>query len=80
MSNSFQSTRPVGRLLWEELLQGVILHITLLLFFLAFKGQVHEFAGRVNIVNHSKDKCNIEIFLSSGDFFNAIYSRICHHL
>ena len=28
MSNSSQSTRPIGRLLWKELLEGVILHIT----------------------------------------------------
>ena len=28
MSNSSQSTRPVGRVLWEELLEEVILHIT----------------------------------------------------
>ena len=28
MSNSSKSTRPVGRGLWEELLEEVILHIT----------------------------------------------------
>ena len=28
MSNSSQSTRPTGRVLWEELLEEVILHIT----------------------------------------------------
>ena len=28
MSNSFQSTRPIGRVLWIELLEEVILHIT----------------------------------------------------
>ena len=27
-SNSSQSTRPVGRVLWEELLEEVRLHIT----------------------------------------------------
>ena len=44
-------------------------HITYysLMFFIAyaFKGQVHVFAGRVNIVMSLilQDKCNIEIFL-----------------
>ena len=28
MSNSSQSTHPVGRVLWEELLEEVMLHIT----------------------------------------------------
>ena len=28
MSNYSQGTRPVGRVLWEELLEEVILHIT----------------------------------------------------
>ena len=47
MSNSSQSTRPVGRVLWEELLEEVILHITPLCYLLhnAFKRQVHVFAG-----------------------------------
>ena len=27
-SNSSKSTRPVGQVLWEELLEGVIIHIT----------------------------------------------------
>ena len=47
MSNSSLSTRPVGRVLWEELLEEVILHITPLcsLLHTLFKGQVHVFAG-----------------------------------
>ena len=28
MSNSSQSTHPTGRVLWEELLEEVIIHIT----------------------------------------------------
>ena len=53
MSNSSQSTRPVGRVLWEKLLEEVILHITPLcsLLHTLFKGQVHGFAGRVKIVD-----------------------------
>ena len=42
-------------MLWEELLEGVILHITPSSPYLlhnAFKGQVHVFAGRVKIVSH----------------------------
>ena len=49
-SNSSQSTHPVGRVLWKELLEEVILHITLAY---ALKGQVHVFAGRVKVVSHS---------------------------
>ena len=53
-SKSSQSTRPVGRVLWEDLLKEVILHITPLCSFIAytFKGQVHVFAGQVKIVSH----------------------------
>ena len=40
MSNSFQSTRTLGRVLWKRITQGS--HI----------GQVHVFAGRVKIVSH----------------------------
>ena len=42
----FPCTRPVGRVLWKELLE-VILHITPFMFFIGytFKGQVHVFAG-----------------------------------
>ena len=43
-----------GQVLWEELLEEVILHITPLCSLKhAFKGQVHVFAGRVKIVSHS---------------------------
>ena len=47
-SNSSQSTCPVGRVLWEELL-GVILHITALCSYAytLIKGQVHVFAGNI---------------------------------
>ena len=40
------------------------------MFFIAytFKGQVHVFAGQVNIVTFVlQDKCNIEIFLSPAE-------------
>ena len=64
MSNSSQSTRPVGQVLWKEFLEKVILHITPLCSLL-HKGQVPVFAGPVKIVSHVlQDKCNIEIFLS----------------
>ena len=54
MNNSSLSTCPVGRVLWEELLEGAILHITPLCYLLhnAFKGQLHVFAGWVKIVSH----------------------------
>ena len=52
MSNSFQSTRPAGRVLWEELLEEVILHIAPLCSLL--HTAIHSvFAGRVKIVSHS---------------------------
>ena len=55
MSNSSGSTYPVGRVLWEELLNEVILHITPLcsLLHTLLKGQVPVFAGQVKIVSHS---------------------------
>ena len=63
MSNSSQSTRPTRRVLtcptrrvlWEELLGEVILHITPLCSLLknTFKGQMHVFAGQVKTVSHS---------------------------
>ena len=69
MSNSSQSTvgqviLPIApTVLWEELLEGVILHFTPLCSFI---GQLHVFAGQVKIVSHSscRTKANIEIFLS----------------
>ena len=51
MSNSSQSTPPVGRVLWKELLEEVKLHITPICSS-AFKGQVHVFAGWVKIESH----------------------------
>ena len=64
MSNSSKRTPPVGRELWEELLEGEseksegetsILAYYFFMFFIAyaFKGQVHVFAGQVKIVSHS---------------------------
>ena len=55
MSDSSQSTRPTGQVLWEELLEEAILHFTPLcsLLHMLFKGQVHVFAGREKIVRHS---------------------------
>ena len=48
MSNSSQSTRPTGRVLWEALLTYYVL-----MFCIAYsiKGQVHMFAGQVKIVS-----------------------------
>ena len=62
-SKSYQSTRPVGRVIWEELLKEVLLHITPLCSFIAytFKGQVHVFAGQVKIESHSS--CRISAIL-----------------
>ena len=53
-SNSSQSTCPVGRVLWKELLEEVILHITPLcsLLHTLLKDKC-VCAGRVKIVNHS---------------------------
>ena len=64
-SNSSQSTRPIGRVLWKELLEDVIFHITLLcsLLHYAFKGQVHVFAGRVKIVSHSSCRTIFKYFV-----------------
>ena len=53
MSNYCQSTHPTGQVPWEELLEEVILHITMFFIVYAFKGQVHMFAERVEIVSHS---------------------------
>ena len=54
MSNSLQSTHPAGRVLWEELLEEIILQMTpLCSFAYAFIGQVHVFAGLVKIVSDS---------------------------
>ena len=52
--NSSQSTHPVGRVFWEELLGRHITYYSLM-FFIAytFKEQVHVFAGHVKIVSHS---------------------------
>ena len=49
MSNSSQSTRPVGRVRWKELLVEVIYYLLLPYVFTgyAFKGQVHVFTGQV---------------------------------
>ena len=76
MSNSSQSTRHVGRVLWEELLEEVKLHITPFMFFIAFKGQVHVFAGCLKIVSHSSCRTiEIEITLSPD---NAVLRFIVH--
>ena len=55
-SNSSQSTCPVGRVLWEELLEELrhIIYYSLIIFFAyAFKRQVHVFSGQVKIVSYS---------------------------
>ena len=67
MSNSFQSTRPVGRVLWEELLEEVILHITPLcsLLHTLLKDKCVCLQASENCKSLIlQDKCNIEIFLS----------------
>ena len=56
MSNSSQSTRPAGRVLWKEFLEEVILHITPLCSLL------HTLLKDKSM--RLQDKCNIEIFLS----------------
>ena len=53
MSNSSQSICPVGRVLWKESLEEVILLPLMLFIAYTFKGHVHVFAGRVKIVSHS---------------------------
>ena len=78
VSNSSQSTHPIGRVLWKELLEEVILHITPIIAYV-FKGQVHVFAGRVKIVSHSSCRtgtmlkyfCPLDLLLT---FYQLRYS------
>ena len=76
MSNSFHSSRPVGRVLWDELIEGVVLHITPLCSLLHILLKDGECVCRTSENCKSlvlQDKCNIEIlgrfpisFLTSG--------------
>ena len=66
-SNSSQSTRPVGRVLWEELLEEVRLHITPLCSLLQtlLKDKWSSMCYRTSENCKSfvqQDMCNIEIF------------------
>ena len=62
-SNSSQSTCPVGWVFWEELLEEVILHILLLVFFIAYATCVCRTIENCKSLV-LQDKWNIEIFLS----------------
>ena len=65
MSNSSKSTRPVGRVLLEELLEEVILHITPLCSLLRTLLKDKCVVCRTSENFKSlvlQDKCNIEIF------------------
>ena len=67
MSNSSKSTRPVGRVLWEELFEELILHITPLCSLLQTLLKDKCMLCRMSENCKSlvlQDKCNIEIFLS----------------
>ena len=62
-----QSSRPIGRVLWEELLEGFIVHITLvcLLHFFLLKDSACVCRTNENCKSLIlQDKCNIDIFLS----------------
>ena len=71
-SNSSQSTCPVGRVLWEELLVEVTLHISHFIVH-AFKRLVHVFAGQVKIVSHSSCRTStiLKYFCPLLDLFFA---------
>ena len=60
MSNTSQSTNPVGRVLWDELLVEVILPYVL--YCIRFKCICRANKNCKSLV--LQDKCNIEIFLS----------------
>ena len=77
MSNSSQSFRPVGRVLWQEKLEAVVLHITPLcsLLHTLFLGQVHVFAGRVKIVSHSS--CRTSTILK---YFCPLTAELSFHM
>ena len=66
-SNTSQSTRPTGRVLWEKLLWEVISHITplcsLLHTLLKDKCMCLQDKGNCESVI-LQDKCNIKLFLS----------------
>ena len=67
MSNSSYSSQPVGRVLWDELPEEVILHITPLCSLLHKLLKDGECVCRMSENCKSlilQDKCNIEIFLS----------------
>ena len=53
MSNSSQSTRPVGRVRWKELLAGKSYYSLMFFIEYAFKGEVHVFAEQLKFVSHT---------------------------
>ena len=81
MSNSSQRTRPVGWVLWEELLEEVILHITPLcsLFIpYGFKGQAHVSIYRTSENCKSlvlQDRCNIERYNNFGEIWSLFHKK-----
>ena len=83
MSNSPHSSCPVGQVLWNELLEEVILHITPLCSLL------HILLKDVECVCWKsenckslvlQDRCNIEIFLSPACLLTVQLLRICQSL
>ena len=66
-SNSPHSSRPVGRVLWDELLEEIILHIIPICSLLHILLKNGECVCRMSENCKSlvmQDKCNNEIFLS----------------
>ena len=74
MSNTSQSTRPVGRVLWKELLWEVIFlpYVFYCIRYAAIKGQVHVSAGRVKIASHSSCRTSaiLKYFCPLGQSFS----------